>query len=144
MTTTARTAVLAVSGDASDLQMFRNQFAGSNWQLRTCGSLAEGAANLMRTPTPVVLCGRRLPDGDWKDLLRLVNALDHPPAMIVTSRHMDEALWAEALNRGAFDVLPLPEKKTNVFRILGSAWRHWNEAPHHAADPVHAAPACAG
>jgi hypothetical protein len=45
---------------------------------------------------------------------------------------------------GAFGVLPLPEKKTNVFRILGSAWRHWNEAPHHAADPVHAAPACAG
>jgi DNA-binding NtrC family response regulator len=143
MTTTTRTAVLAVNGNASELEMLRAQFTGSNWELRMCRSLAEGIESLKYDPPPVVLCERSLPDGDWKRLLRIINRLNQPPAMIVTSRHADEALWAEALDLGAFDVLPLPEKTSNVFRILGSAWRHWNEARTHTSKPLKSVPACA-
>jgi FixJ family two-component response regulator len=51
--------------------------------------------------------------------------LPQPPYLIVTSRLADDDLWAEALNIGAFDVLAKPLGRTEVTRVLSSAWQHW-------------------
>jgi DNA-binding NtrC family response regulator len=122
-----KTAILAVSGNQSDLSMLGCLFAGSSWVLCTAGTLAEAGEWLQRSPAPVVLCESRLPDGDWKALLRMVGGLEDPPNVVVISRHADETLWVEALNSGAFDVLAGPTNQTDVFRALSSAWRSWKE-----------------
>ena len=101
--TAEKTAILAVSGIHSDLSMLRCLFAGSSWALCTAGTLAEAWEWLQRNPAPVVLCESCLPDGDWKALIRIVDTLEDPPNVVVTSRHADDNLWAEALTAGAFD-----------------------------------------
>jgi FixJ family two-component response regulator len=50
-----------------------------------------------------------------------------PPLLVVTSKNADDALWAEALNLGAYDVLSKPFDKTEVMRIISLAWLHWKE-----------------
>ncbi len=142
--TAQKTAILAVSGNQSDLSMLRCLFAGSSWALCTAGTLAEAWEWLQRNPAPVVLCESSLPDGDWKALIPIVDALEDPPNVVVTSRHADDTLWAEALTVGAFDVLAGPANQKEVFRTLSSAWRSWSDRrrQYHGADKSRSV--CAG
>ena len=139
-----KTAILAVSGNHADLSRLRCLFAGSGWELITAESLADAGQSLQRNMVPVVLCESRLPDGDWKALLLMVNQLAHPPKLIVTSRHADETLWAEALNLGAFDVLADPPRQKDVFHALSSAWRSWKDRQRKRDGAAGCASACAG
>jgi DNA-binding NtrC family response regulator len=124
-----RNEVLAVSGSADDLSRLRATFDGSRWKLRTARTVDEAAASLTGNPTLVVLCACQLPDGGWKTVLRLADALAHPANLIVFTRHADDRLWAEVLNLGGFDVLNLPADPAEVFRAVGSAWRHaWDRS----------------
>jgi len=61
------------------------------------------------------------------DVLEQLRLLPDPPFVVVTSRLADERLWAEALNRGAYDVLAKPFDGTEVIRTISSAWLHWCE-----------------
>ena len=61
---------------------------------------------------------RNLATGSWRDLLDNVFLLADPPFLIVTSRLADEYLWAEALNLGAYDLLPQPFYEPEVRRIF--------------------------
>lgn len=122
---TPKTPILAVGGSPRDLSMLRCLFMGSSWELSTSRSLEEAGQLLQGNTFPVVICQNELPDGSWKDLLRITHLLDHPPSVIVVSRHHDDALWTEALNSGAFDVLTGSAKQGSVFRTLNNAWRSW-------------------
>ena len=62
-----------------------------------------------------------LPDGTWRDLLQLNLRLHQPCEMIVCSACGDEELWAEALQRGAYDLLVEPFSRQEVYRIIRSA-----------------------
>lgn len=88
----------------------------------TVGSLQE-AQQTIAGPTSydLVFVDTELPDGSWEDLLQLL--LDSPKAceMIVCSHCGDERLWAEVIQRGAFDLLPAPYEGREVMRIIQSA-----------------------
>lgn len=88
------------------------------WAVRPAQSAEEGLEHLSRYTTPVVICESSLPDGDWKDFL------DKAPRLIVTARHADDALWAEVLNLGGYDVLAQPFDEGEVSRVVGSAGRN--------------------
>lgn len=75
----------------------------------------------------VVICEDPLPDGSWKDVLRTVQAITTPPALIVTSRLADESLWAEVLNLGGEDVLAQPLREQEVIWAVRSAHRRCTE-----------------
>ena len=49
------------------------------------------------------------------------------PNVIVTAAISDEALWAEVLNLGGYDVLAQPFDSIEVSRVVSSAWRRWND-----------------
>jgi DNA-binding response OmpR family regulator len=49
--------------------------------------------------------------------------LEEARPLIVTDRAADEALWAEVLNLGGFDVLAQPFDPTEVSRVVASAGR---------------------
>ena len=70
----------------------------------------------------VLVCGSVLPDGNWKQLLEGLAVLPAPPSLIVTSKHADDALWAEVLNLGAYDVLSKPFDRAEVTRTISLAW----------------------
>ncbi len=97
--------------------------AGTNvgWQLSTASTLSSALRALRQLRCPVVVCERDLPLGDWKDLLEHTRQLTSPPLLIVASRHADDALWAEALNLGAYDVLAKPFDRLETVRVIASA-----------------------
>jgi DNA-binding response OmpR family regulator len=88
------------------------------WAIWPAQSAEEALEHLSRHTTPVVICESSLPDGDWKDLL------DKAPRLIVTARDADEALWAEVLNLGGYDVLAQPFDEAEVCRVIASAGRN--------------------
>ncbi|MCX6630533.1 MAG: hypothetical protein NTW28_23200 [Candidatus Solibacter sp.] len=100
---------------------------GSSWALKACTTLDEALLILKKGGIPLVLCECDLQPGSWKELLSAMEALPDPPYLIVTSRHADDRLWAEALNLGAYDVLPAPFDAAEVMRTLSVAWLRWND-----------------
>ncbi|MGA2328590.1 MAG: response regulator [Bryobacteraceae bacterium] len=117
--------VLSISPIEADHLFLRNVFSHSNWRVHGVRSRREAQLWLRRQYAPVVLCEERLPDCGWQEVLRELGSLQDPPALIVTSRLADEALWAEVLNLGAYDLLMKPFDLTEVFRVVSLAWRHW-------------------
>lgn len=91
-------------------------------KVSTAGSLQE-ARQILRGSAAydLVFVDSELPDGSWEDLLQFM--LDSPKAseMIVCSRCGDERLWAEVIQRGAFDLLPAPYERREIARIVRSA-----------------------
>ena len=100
-------------------------FNHSTWKLSKARSLASALAILRAHRTPVVLCETDLLPGTWRDLLQQIAGAPNAPAVIVSSRLADDRLWAEALNLGAWDVLARPFVRSEVFRAVSAAWRHW-------------------
>ena len=92
-------------------------------------ALAVTVLRQSHDPIPIVLCERDLLPGSWIDMLEQLMLLPDSPFLVVTSRLADDRLWAEALNRGAYDVLAKPFDGTEVIRIVSSAWLHWRD--HH-------------
>jgi DNA-binding NtrC family response regulator len=118
--------ILVVNGSREETGEFRRLLNGSDWALQAVASVAAAGEWLARNSTPVVLCESRLPDGDWKDILRLATEMNTHPNVVVTSRLADDRLWAEVLNLGGYDVLALPASAAEIYQTLSSACRNWN------------------
>ena len=73
----------------------------------------------------VVICEHSLPDGSWRDVLRAAQALEHTPAVIVTSRLAGGELCAEVINLGGYDVLAQPFRAEEVMWTVRSAYSRW-------------------
>jgi DNA-binding response OmpR family regulator len=117
-----RISVLSVSPCADDHEAIADIMP---WPIHRAASLAVAMQLLRRRQISVVVCERDLPPHSWKDLLTEVSALPKPPLVIVTSRHADEYLWAEALNLGASDVLAKPFDAGELKRTLFVAGLNW-------------------
>ena len=123
--------------------------AHSTCELFSATTLSSAIGILRRTSCPVVICERDLPFGSWRDLVAFTQALSNPPFVIVASRHADEDLWAEALNRGAYDVVAKPFDRKEIIRILSSAYQRWHRERtptggnmlRHPEDPASPRPA---
>ena len=69
----------------------------------------------------LVLTDAELPDGSWQDLLQFVLDSRKACEILVSSRCADEDLWAEVLQRGAYDLLVEPYDQKEVCRIIERA-----------------------
>ena len=118
-------AVLAVSPNPETVARLRGIFQHTKWVIHAASDCKGSLSFLEKHEVAVVICERRMPDGSWKDLLEKVNALTAPPLVIVTSQDADDALWAEVLNEGGYDVLARPFVSSEVTRIVSLAWLHW-------------------
>ena len=47
------------------------------------------------------------------------------PQSCRSTRPADDKLWAEVLNLGGYDVLPLPAHALDTFRTVSGAWHNW-------------------
>ena len=97
-----------------------------SWPLHHAARLPTAMRLLRNHQIRLIVCERDLPAYSWKDLLRGIADLPKPPLVIVTSRHADDYLWAEALNLGAYDVLAKPFVPAEVRRSVGIAALHWD------------------
>jgi DNA-binding NtrC family response regulator len=91
------------------------------WKVKSARNCAEALFMLRNADCSVVICDKELPDGSWRDLLSGMGRLLSAPPMVVMSRHADETLWAEVLERGGFDLLAKPLEGEEVQRVIPSA-----------------------
>ena len=128
--------VLGVSPHEEDHACLRAILGHSNWTIIEAHTCHEAMSILSMNRMAVLVCERDLPDGDWKNLQDSLSALPLPPLLVVTARDADNALWAEVLNLGAYDVLSKPFDRSEVIRIISLAWLHWKEeAPRRLQKP---------
>ncbi len=130
--------VLSVSTAESDHVALEQTFRDSSLTLypnlrlalHSSRTAASALAVLRRTRIPIVICDRDEQPDAWREILQATRDLAAPPCLIVTSRLADDCQWAELLNTGAFDLLAKPFEKSNVIRIVQSAWVHWQSRYH--------------
>jgi DNA-binding NtrC family response regulator len=97
--------------------------------LRVVSTFADAEAALRSTSFGVVICCGRFEDAHgWKDLLNEIQEMPNPPQLIVADRLADEALWAEVLNFGCYDLLMTPFEAEEVLRVVPMAWSFWERA----------------
>jgi len=131
--------VLSVSPEPEDHRALYAIIRHSKWTLLEASGLASALSLIDRHDIAVILCERDLTPGSWTDILKYVNSLRQPPAVVVTSRLADERLWAEALNLGAQDVLVKPYDRNEVVHSVKLAWDHWFEQNEKAIQFMKAA-----
>jgi DNA-binding NtrC family response regulator len=119
--------VLAVGCGREDRRRLSQIFHSSNWVLHKVRNCVQAKKALAARRTAVLLCERDIADGCWMDLLRECEQSKCRPLVVVTSHKADDALWAEVLNLGGYDVLAEPFDPREVVRVLSLAWRHWKD-----------------
>jgi DNA-binding response OmpR family regulator len=100
-----RAPIVFVSASAEDARTFRELVDGSRWLVVNVPDLAGANAVIDKLRPRLVMCDTEIEGrGSWRDLLE-----GRPDfALIVVSRHVDEALRAEVLKLGGSDVLGKP------------------------------------
>jgi DNA-binding response OmpR family regulator len=116
---------LAISPFVENLSFLERKFQDAAWQLYTAHTYREALVQLTHERMPIVICERQLPDGSWKEVLSQLAPMMDRPRLIVVSRDVDEKLWGEVLNMGAFDLLSIPFREEELVFTIGSAWLNW-------------------
>jgi DNA-binding NtrC family response regulator len=113
------------------------------WKVEVVQSLSNLSATVKKGFCRVAITGTRLPDGhSWTEVLDNLDGSAVRPQLIVVDRLANEALWAEALNLGAYDLLMAPLDPAEVRRVVTRAWEfHARETARINSRAVQDAPA---
>ena len=85
-------------------------------------SATRAAAKAVEQRIPVVMM---TPDTDWQEFISLVNKDAGRPSTILLLPAFDAALWAAALQAGAFEALPMQSDRDRVVATVVAAFRRW-------------------
>jgi len=114
--------LLAVFPPGEDRTALNNILAQPGWELVFSHTLAETQAALRGCPVVAMLSEVRLSDGHcWKDILHELHRMPDPPPLIVADRLANDALWAEVLNLGGYDLLTKPFDKSELLHAVTTA-----------------------
>src|SRR5947209_872198 len=130
---------LIVGAEDKDQRNLERIFTASGWEIHRARNRNEARALLDCKPVRVVISERELPEGGWREVLDDLMQRADPPALVVTSRLADEALWSEVLNMGGYDVLAQPLDSEEVTRVVSAAARHF-DSEHDRRRPVATTP----
>lgn len=121
--------VLAISSDADDHSSVAQLCSHSGWRFLSAQSGRQALNTIRANRVAVAICERDLPDGNWRAVFDELERSPAAPLVIVVSRLADDALWAEVLNVGGYDVLLKPFEPKELIWSVTSAYRHWESDP---------------
>ncbi len=121
--------VLIASADRDTCRRLASIF--SQWGLEAICAATVGKAKaiLARQSVPMVFCEERLADGSFHDVVRAAKLVQSKVRVLVTSRRPDGNGCPEAIELGAFDVIPCPCRPADVHRAVFQAMRDDGEKP---------------
>lgn len=105
-------------------------------EIRLARSCAEASASLVQQGLPqLVFTDTALCDGTWADVLNLVSE-PNPAEVIVVSRALDNHLYLDVIESGAFDfIMPPFEPKDVAFVVRSAIWNYRNKPPQNRCRP---------
>jgi two-component system, NtrC family, response regulator PilR len=113
--------VLFISPSAEDANVLSGMLGPLSIPLKHAADLRFARSTLDREKYGVILTEARLADGNWEDVIDLVEKRDPLCAVVVTHPFADARFWADAIETGAYDVLAQPFCCSEVQRILSNA-----------------------
>jgi DNA-binding NtrC family response regulator len=116
-----RSRILYIAGHPEDARDLSHMLYALPLDLDHVASLQQARTQLQREDYEVILTEAAFSDGNWLDVLHLVRDTPREIEVIVTDSQADARFWAEALNLGAYDLLPQPFYEPEVRRILYNA-----------------------
>jgi DNA-binding NtrC family response regulator len=115
------THILLVGQTQRDYVLLAECFPGNRWHLTGAAGARSGLEIIGGNHIDVVISDMFLPDGAWSDLCRNRYAYENYPPVVVASESLDARLWADALSRGAYDVLVKPYSTEEVLYVVRNA-----------------------
>ena len=116
---------LLVSHAEDDHTTLQAIFSRSPWRLCSAFACEEVLTAIRSQQIPVLICVENLPDGDWRRLVAETTQMAAAPRVLVSSRLPNDRLWAEVLQAGAYDLLPMPWERREVLKLNSWAWHSW-------------------
>jgi DNA-binding NtrC family response regulator len=118
---TMKGGILFVSPSADEARLLAEIMGRVAIPVRQAESLGMARQVMEREAFGAVLTDSRLPDGDWADVVALVEKARPGVAVVVTDRLADARFWADVLQSGAYDLLAKPFYSREVQRVLSNA-----------------------
>lgn len=91
-----------------------------------CPRLIEARSHLKSESFRIVFCEDSLPDGDFRDVLRIVTHTNAKLPVVVCSRLGESPAYLEAMELGAFDYIAPPYRTGEVQFIINTALRQFS------------------
>jgi len=113
-----RPSVLVVSPREETRSKLVKFLSQGQWTVVEATGISEAAELLEQHTISVIIA-----EGSWRPILERVCAFAEVPSVVVTAPFADEALWAEVLNTGGYDVMSQPFDREEVVRITSAAMR---------------------
>jgi DNA-binding NtrC family response regulator len=112
---------LVVIHDPPSVDALSERLAGRGLDLMFCSTISEAVRHLSREKFKAVFSQARLPDGTFREILRLADPHRSHIPVVVCSDFYDKNTYIEAMSLGAFDYIVFPYRGEEVGWILGSA-----------------------
>ncbi len=92
---------------------------------------------MLEGPVPplLVFTDRQLPDGTWRDIVRLAESAHAPTSVIVVSRLTDVRLYVDAIEQGAYDFIVPPFEAAGLAHVVRCATAHTLDQRQKRFDP---------
>jgi DNA-binding NtrC family response regulator len=117
----AKIHLVVLAPSAADVESLSKLLAAASWQVHHATTLVEARELMRATEARVLVVETSFPGGSWIDALELLTKEDRQAVLVVSATHADDRLWAEAINYGAYDLIPKPYYGPEILRILRSA-----------------------
>ena len=110
--------VISSLGNRRALLEILNQ---QGWDTICASTLNECQEALAGRNVSLVFCDKRLPDGTYRDVLRIIRSLNKDVPLVVTSRLADWDEYFEVLQHGAFDLIASSCQPSDVIWVTRRA-----------------------
>jgi DNA-binding NtrC family response regulator len=112
---------LVVIHDPACVDALSERLAGRGLDLIFCSTLSEAVRHLSREKFKAIFSQARLPDGTFREIIRLADPHRSHIPVVVCSDFYDKNTYIEAMTLGAFDYIVYPYRGEEVGWILGNA-----------------------
>ena len=113
---------ILVQGDPEPLGALKLLLDAQSISSRRVHGCQEAAKELERLELPhLVFTDTHLPDGNWRDVLKLVSEAPVPAAVIVVSRFSDVQLYLDVIESGAADFVVPPFVPSELAHVVNCA-----------------------
>ncbi len=121
---------LVAFSDPTNMMALCEALAETEVDMELSSTLSDLRACLGKEKIDMIFCQARLPDGNFRSLLRLVDSLETNTAVVVCTDLPDKRNYLDAMTTGAFDYIAFPFHKSEVKWIVENASRRSPQRRH--------------
>jgi len=120
--------VLLVDEDLGDLDCCRAILQSQRFEVRACGSFAEGLRYLNTEVFDFLIVSQGGRAFEGRTLLEHATEIDRGFPVLVVTRHHDMGCYLEAMQLGAVDYMEKPLNIVEMMRVVETHLRHFKAA----------------